>query len=153
MNRNHSSTILSTNCIELVIMPKNHSFKTTVYQSLSITILSNGIHNKLPFFLHILVIPVAITNRILHTTQNKTFLENRNNRIKHCVNQWNDRIVFVWILSVLKQIYVYLVQFALEYAKINPCEISPFQFLFITICKNDSISNAYNIDLLFSSIS
>ena len=73
------------NCIELVIMPKNHSCKTTVYQSLCITILSNGIHNKFQFFIHILVIPVALINSIPHATQNKTFHENGNNRIKQCV--------------------------------------------------------------------
>ena len=84
-NRNYSNTILSMNCIELVIMPKNHSCKTTVYQSLCITILSNGIHNKFQFFIHILVIPVALINSIPHATQNKTFHENGNNRIKHCV--------------------------------------------------------------------
>ena len=58
------------------------------------------------------------------------------------LNQWNDRIVFVWILFVLKQYYVYPMQFALECAKTDPCEISPFQFLFVIIFQNDSISNA-----------
>ena len=93
-NRNHSNTILLMNCIELVIMPKNHSCRTTVYHSLCTTILSNGIHNKLQLFLQILVIPVAIINSILHATQNKTFHENGNNRIKHCVKpmKWQDRV-------------------------------------------------------------
>ena len=68
------------------------------------------------------------------------------------LNQWSDRIVFVWILFVLKQYYVYHMQFALECAKTDPCEISPFQFMFVTICKNDSISIASFIDLLFSTI-
>ena len=63
----------------------NYSCKTTVYQSFCTTILSNGIHNKLQFFLHILVIPVALINSFLSVTQNKTFHENGNNRIKHCV--------------------------------------------------------------------
>ena len=107
MNTNHSSNILSTNCIQSVIIPKNHSYTTTKYQSFSTTILSNEIHNKLQFFFHILVIPVAIINSILHATQNEIFHENGNNRIKHCVNQWSDKIVFVWILFVLKQNYVY----------------------------------------------
>ena len=142
MNTNHSSNILFMNCIQSVIMPKNHSYTTTVYQSLWTTILSNENHNKLQFFLYILVIPVAIFNSILHATQNKTFHENGNNRIKHWVNQWSDRIVFVWILFVLKQYHVYSMQFALEWAKSDPCVISPFQFLFVTICQNDSISIA-----------
>ena len=71
--------------MQSVIMPKKHSYFTTVYQSFCTTILSNGIHNKLLFFLQILVIPVAIINSILHATQNKTFHKNGNNRIKHCV--------------------------------------------------------------------
>ena len=37
------------------------------------------------------------------------------------LNQWSDRIVFVWILFVLKQYYVYHMQFALECAKTGPC--------------------------------
>ena len=82
---NNSSTILFMNCILSVIMPKNNSYTTTVYQSFCTTILSNENHNKFKFFLYILVIPVAIFNSILSVTQNKTFLENRNNRIKHCV--------------------------------------------------------------------
>ena len=85
INTNHSSTILYMNCMQSVIMPMNHSCFTTVYQSLCTTIENEGIHYKLQFFLQILVIPVAIINSILHATQNKTFLENGNNRIKHCV--------------------------------------------------------------------
>ena len=142
MNTNHSSNILSTNYIQSVIIPKNHSYTTTKYLSLCTTIENEGIHNKLQFFFHILVIPVAIINSILHATQNKTFHENGNNRIKHCVNQWSDRIVFVWILLVLKQYFVYHMQFALKCPKTDPCEISPVQFLFVTICRNNSISNA-----------
>ena len=94
IDRNHSNTILFMNCIQSVIMPKNHSCKTTKYQSLCTTILSNGIHNKLQFFIQILVILVAIINSILHATQNKTFHENGNNRIKHCVKpmKWQDRV-------------------------------------------------------------
>ena len=85
MNTNHSSTILFMNCTQSVKMPKNNSYTTTNYKSLCTTIGSNGIHNKLQFFLQILVIPVAIINSIPHATQNKTFHENGNNRIKHCV--------------------------------------------------------------------
>ena len=94
MNTNHTSNILFMNCILSVIMPKNHSYTTTKYQSFCTTILSNGIHNKLQFFIQILVIPVAIINCILHATQNKTFHENGNNRIKHCVKpmKWQDRV-------------------------------------------------------------
>ena len=51
----------------------NYSCKTTKYQSFCTTIDSYEIHNKFQFFLQILVIPVAIINRILHATQNKTF--------------------------------------------------------------------------------
>ena len=50
--------------------------------------------------------------------------------------------MFVWILFVLKQIYPYHMQFALECAKIDSCAIARFQFLFVTICRNDSISIA-----------
>ena len=85
INTNHSNYILLMNCIQSVIMPMNHSYTTTNYKSLCTTILSNENHNKLQFFLQILVIPVAIINSILHATQNKTFHENGNNRIKHCV--------------------------------------------------------------------
>ena len=81
----HSNSILFMNCIQSVIMPKNHSCYPTKYQSICTTIESEGIHNKLPFFLQILVIPVAIFNSILHAAQNKTFHENGKNRIKHCV--------------------------------------------------------------------
>ena len=73
INTNHSNSILFMNCIQSVIMPKNHACKTTVYQSLYTTIDSYGIHSKLQSFLQILVIPVAIINSILHATQNKTF--------------------------------------------------------------------------------
>ena len=73
------------NCIQSVIMPKNHSCYPNKYQSLCTTIERKGIHNKLQLFLQILVTLVAIINSILHATQNKTFLENGNNRIKHCV--------------------------------------------------------------------
>ena len=58
------------------------------------------------------------------------------------LNQWSDRIVFVWILFVLKQYYVYPMQFALKCAKTDLCVISPFQFMFVTICNNNSISIA-----------
>ena len=58
------------------------------------------------------------------------------------LNQWSDRIVFVWILFVLKQYYVYHMQFALECAKTDLCVILPFQFLFVTIDNKDSISIA-----------
>ena len=37
-------------------------------------------------------------------------------------------------------------QFALECAKTDPCVISPFQFLFVTFCKNDSISIASQLN-------
>ena len=50
--------------------------------------------------------------------------------------------MFVWILFVLKQYYVYPVQFALECANTDSCEIPLIQFLFVTICRNDSISTA-----------
>ena len=63
----------------------NHSCFTTEYQSFCTTIENEGIHNKLLFSLQTLVILVAIINSILHATQNKTFHENGNNRIKHCV--------------------------------------------------------------------
>ena len=66
-------------------MPMNYSCKTTNYKSLCTTIGSNGIHNKPQFFLQILVILVAFINSIHNATQNKTFHENGNNRIKHCV--------------------------------------------------------------------
>ena len=65
------------------------------------------------------------------------------------LNQWNDRIVFAWILLVLKQIYVYPMQFALEWAKTNPCKIPPFQFLFVTIDNKDSISIASVLNCYF----
>ena len=82
------------NCIESVIMPMNHSCFTTVYQSFCTIIDTYEIHNKLQFFLQILVIPVAFFNSILYATQNKTFHENGNNRIKHCVEpmKWQDRV-------------------------------------------------------------
>ena len=121
INTNHSNSILYMKYIQSVIIPMNHSCFTTVYQSFCTTIENEGIHNKLQFFLQTLVILVAIINSILHATQNNTFHENGNNRIKHCVNQWNDLIVFVWILSVLKQNYVYPMQFALECAQTGPC--------------------------------
>ena len=54
------------------------------------------------------------------------------------LNQWNDRIVFVWILFVLKQNY----EFVSGCAKTDPCEISSFQLLFVIICENDFISIA-----------
>ena len=94
INTNHSNSILFMNCIQSVIMPMNHSCFTTVYQSFCTTIENEGIHNKLQFFLQILIIPVAIINSILHATQNKTFHENGNNRIKHCVKpmKWQDRV-------------------------------------------------------------
>ena len=85
INRNQSNSVLFTKYIQSVIMPMNHSCYPTNYQSLCTTILSNGIHNKLQFFLQILVIPVAIINSIHNATQNNTFHENGNNRIKHCV--------------------------------------------------------------------
>ena len=121
INTNHSNSILYMKYIQSVIIPMNYSCKTTVYQSFCTTIENEGIHYKLQFFLQTLVILVAIINSILHATQNNTFHENGNNRIKHCVNQWNDLIVFVWILSVLKQNYVYPMQFALECAQTGPC--------------------------------
>ena len=129
------------NCIQSVIMPMNHSCFTTVYQSFYTTIDTYEIHNKLQFFLQTLVILVAVFNSILHATQNKTFLENGNNRIKHCVKpmKWQDRVCLDF---VLKQYYVYHMQFALECAKTDLCVIARFQFLFVTICKNDSISIA-----------
>ena len=73
INANHSSNILYMNCMQSVIMPKNHSCYPTKYHSLCTTIDSNGFHNKLQLFLQILVILVAIINSILHATQNKTF--------------------------------------------------------------------------------
>ena len=105
INRNHSSNILYMNCMQSVIMPMNHSCFTTVYQSFCTTIDSYGIHNKVQFFLQILVIPVAIINSILHATQNKTFHKNGNNRIKHCVEpmKWQDRVCldFVCFKAIL----------------------------------------------------
>ena len=94
INANHSNSILFMNCIQSVIMPMNHSWYATKYQSLCTTIERKGIHNKLQFFLQILVIPVAFFNSILYATQNKTFVENGNNRIKHCVKpmKWQDRV-------------------------------------------------------------
>ena len=110
INTNHSSNILYMNCMQSVIMPMNHSCFTTVYQSFCTTIDNYGIHNKLQFFLQILVIPVAIINSILHATQNKTFHENGNNRIKHCVKpmKWQDRVCldFVCFDSILRLLYV-----------------------------------------------
>ena len=104
-NRNHSNSILYMNCIQSVIMPMNHSCFTTVYQSICTTIESEGIHNKLQFFLQILIIPVAIINSIPHATQNKTFHENGKNRIKHCVKpmKWQDRVCldFVCFKAIL----------------------------------------------------
>ena len=69
------------------------------------------------------------------------------------LNQWSDRIVFAWILFVFKQYYVYHMQFALECAKNDPCEIAPIQFLFVTIDNKDSISIAFSwIVILYYSI-
>ena len=105
INTNHSNSILFMNCIQSVIMPKNHSCYPTKYQSICTTIESEGIHNKLPFFLQILIIPVAIINSILHAAQNKTFHENGNNRIKHWVKpmKWEDRVCldFVCFKAIL----------------------------------------------------
>ena len=115
INTNHSSNILFMNCIQSVIMPKNHSCKTTVYQSLCTTILSNENHNKLQFFLQILVIPVAIINSILHATQNKTFHENGNNRIKHCVKpmKWQDRVCLDFVCFEAKPCLSYAIRFGM----------------------------------------
>ena len=65
------------------------------------------------------------------------------------LNQWSDRIVFAWILFVFKQYYVYHMQFALECAKNDPCEIAPIQFLFVTIDNKDSISIASVLNCYF----
>ena len=81
-NTNHSITVPFTNCMHSVAKPWNHSYTTTNYQSLRTTTDSNGIHNKLQFFIQILIILVAFINRILPATQNKTFLENGYNRMK-----------------------------------------------------------------------
>ena len=112
---NHSNTILFMNCIQSDIMPKNHSWKTTVYQSLCTTIDSNGIHNKLQFLIHTLVIPVAITNKILHATQNKIFHENGNNRIKHSVQpmKWQDRVCLDFVCLDAKLCLSYAVRFGM----------------------------------------
>ena len=72
-NINHSNNILYMNCIQSVIMPKNHSCYPTKYHSLCTTIDSNGFHNKLQLFLQILVIPVTIIKYIPHAAQIKTF--------------------------------------------------------------------------------
>ena len=105
INTNHSNSILYMKYIQSVIIPMNYSCKTTVYQSFCTTIENEGIHNKLQFFLQLLVTPVAIINSILHATQNKTFHENGNNRIKHCVKpmKWQDRVCldFVCFKAIL----------------------------------------------------
>ena len=127
------------NCIQSVIMPVNYSCKTTVYQSFCTTIENEGIHNKLQFFLQILIIPVAIINSILHATQNKTFHENGYNRIKHCVKpmKWQDRVCLDFVCfesntmsiicsspwNVLKQVPVKYHHFSLcssQFAKMIP---------------------------------
>ena len=112
---NHSNTILSTNCIQSVIMPKNHSYTTTKYQSLCTTIDSNGIHNKLQFLIHTLVITVAITNKNLHATQNKIFHENGNNRIKHSVQpmKWQDRVRLDFVCLDAKLCLYYAIRFGM----------------------------------------
>ena len=116
MNTNHSSTLLFMNCIQSVIMPKNHSYTTTNYKSLCTTILSNENHNKLQFFLYILVIPVAIFNSILHATQNKTFHENGNNRIKHCVEpmKWQDRVCLDFVCFEAILCLTYAIRFGMS---------------------------------------
>ena len=50
--------------------------------------------------------------------------------------------MFVWILFVLKHYYVYPMQFALEFANTDSCEIPPIQFMFVTIDNKESISIA-----------
>ena len=58
-----------------------------------------------------MVILVAIINRILHATQNNTFHENDNNRIKHSVQpmKWQDRVCldFVCFEAILCLSYVF----------------------------------------------
>ena len=82
---NHSSTILFTYSIQSVIISRNHSVPTTIYQSLCIPTNNNGIYYKLQSFIHRLVIPVLSINSIVPATQNQLFYENGFNRIKHCV--------------------------------------------------------------------
>ena len=103
------------NCIESVIMPMNHSCFTTVYQSFCTIIDTYEIHNKLQFFLQILVIPVAFFNSILYATQNKTFHENGNNRIKHCVEpmKWQDRVCLDFVCFEAKLCLTYAVRFGM----------------------------------------
>ena len=115
INTNHSNSILFMNCIQSVIMSKNHLCKTTKYQSFCATIENEGIYYKLQFFLHIFVIPVTIINSILHATQNKTYHKNGNNRIKHCVKpmKWQDLVCLDFVCFEAKLCLSYAIRFGM----------------------------------------
>ena len=53
-----------------LIISRNHSVPTTIYQSLCIPTNNNGIYYKLQSFTHRLVIPVLSINSIVPATQN-----------------------------------------------------------------------------------
>ena len=93
------------NCIQSVIMPKNHSCRTTEYQS----------SQQTPILPSNMVIPVAIINSIPAATQNNTFHENENNRIKHCVKpmKWQDRVCLDFVCFDAKLCLTYAIRFGM----------------------------------------